>query len=248
MRRRRSLRPILFGISVLLFFLVASVSAALYTTFLVYEEIAASMPHVGEVLAEGQSPDLDSVSPWVVRATVSTEDANFFTNPGLNFKGIVRAAVANLAGDTLFGAGGGSSITQQLAKNVLIPPDERYARSPLRKVKEALYAIELNRRYTKEEILSWYLGVIYYGNGAYGVESASQLYFGKPAADLDVAEATFLAGIPQWPVYYDPFRNFEACKRRQASVLGLMAVHGYITWAEAQQILDQPLALTEEAA
>jgi membrane peptidoglycan carboxypeptidase len=116
---------------------------------------------------------LSEISPWLKYATVSTEDASFYSNPGVNIKGLLRAALENL---TPFGPGflkgsGGSSITQQLVKNVYIPPEERTERSLGRKLKEVVLAIELKRRYADDQILEWYLNQVYYGNFAYGAEA-----------------------------------------------------------------------------
>ncbi len=200
---------------------------------------------------EGQGPreitPLDKISPELVNATVASEDAEFWKNPGVNFKGLIRAAYDNLAfwnGHFLHG-GGGSSITEQLAKNLYIPAHERADRSPLRKLKESLIAFELNRRYSKDQVLTWYLNSVYYGNGAYGAQEAAYRYFNKPASDLTRAEATMLAGIPRAPVVYDPINGIEAAKARQAQVIDLMARHGYLKKEEASALKDEPVALHE---
>ncbi len=200
---------------------------------------------------EGQGPreitPLDKISPELVNATVASEDAEFWKNPGVNFKGLVRAAYDNLAfwnGHFLHGSGG-SSITEQLAKNLYIPAHERADRSPLRKLKESLIAFELNRRYSKEQVLTWYLNSVYYGNGAYGAQEAAYRYFNKPASDLTRAEATMLAGIPRAPAVYDPINGIEAAKARQAQVIDLMARHGYLKKDEAAALKDEPVALHE---
>jgi membrane peptidoglycan carboxypeptidase len=161
---------------------------------------------------------LDQISPWMVEATVSTEDNSFWTHPGVNLKGLIRAAYENYVLNS-FGAGtGGSSITQQLIKNVYICPsvaedgDNRNAcvtaeRTLDRKLREIAYAIELEQDYTKEQILTWYLNQISYADRYIGVEAAAQGYFRKPAKDLTLAEAALLAGIPQAPTAYHPRLN-----------------------------------------
>jgi membrane peptidoglycan carboxypeptidase len=122
-----------------------------------------------------------------------------------------------------------SSISQQLAKNLYISEGDRTARDPLRKIQETIFAIELNRRYSKEAILEWYLNEIFYGNFAVGAEAASLRYFGKNANELSLPEAALLAGLPQAPAVYDPLIHFDKAKRRQETVLDLMVRHGYLS-------------------
>ena len=181
---------------------------------------------------------IDEIARPVIEATISTEDASFYTNPGINIRGLVRAAVENLLpfGSVGFLQGsGGSSITQQLVKNLYIEREERYRRSIPRKLKETVIALELTNQYSKDQILDWYLNHIFYGNNSYGVESASRRYFGKHASELTLPEAALLAGIPNSPNEYDPFANLEAAKRRQAEVLDLMVRNDFITHEEADE-------------
>jgi membrane peptidoglycan carboxypeptidase len=174
---------------------------------------------------------LAEISPYLVAATVATEDASFYDNPGVNFKGLARAGIENL---TPFGPGflegsGGSSITQQLVKNVYIQRDARglAPRTVERKIKETVIALELKRKYDNDQILEWYLNSVYYGNFSFGVEAASQRYFGKSAKDLNLAEAALLAGLPQAPGDYTPVEpeNQPVAKARQEEVLDLMKKH-----------------------
>jgi len=191
---------------------------------------------------------LEEISPNLIDATIATEDAQFWHDPGINIRGILRAAYENVSfwdGGGILHGGGGSSITQQLAKNLYIPAPERSKRSLSRKIKEALLAFELNRRYSKRQILDWYLNSVYYGNGAYGAQEASYRYFNKPAADLTPAEAAMLAGIPRAPAIYDPINNIEATKARQEQVIDLMARHGYLTKDEAAALKALPVAIRE---
>ncbi|MGQ9572407.1 MAG: transglycosylase domain-containing protein [Dehalococcoidia bacterium] len=194
---------------------------------------------------------LSEISPWLIQATISTEDASFYSNPGVNIRGLVRAAMENL---TPFGPGflkgsGGSSITQQLVKNVYIPVEERTERSLGRKLKEVILAIELKRRYGDDQILEWYLNQVYYGNFAYGAEAAAWRYFGKPAKDLTLAEAAMLAGIPSAPAYYSPAipENLPQARERQHHVLDLMVEHGYITQEQAEEAKQVELSFAEGA-
>ncbi len=191
---------------------------------------------------------LDQISPHLIEATIATEDSDFWGNPGVNVKGLARASYDNVSfwdGGGVLHGGGGSSITQQLAKNLYIPPPERSKRSLTRKVKEAMVAFELNRRYSKEEILTWYLNSLYYGNGAYGIQAASYRYFNKPPKDLTPAEAAMLAGIPRAPAIYDPLNDLEAAKARQEQVIDLMARHGKLSKDEAAALKGQAVAIRE---
>lgn len=187
------------------------------------------------------------ISPWLIDATIATEDSSFWENSGLNVRGLARAAWENFspfAGDAFQGSGG-SSITQQLAKAVYIAPEERLQRSVERKLKEAAIALELTTRYPKDQVLEWYLNSIPYGGVYVGIEAASQGYFGKSASDLTLAEASLLAGIPQQPARYDPLRNPQSAKARQAEVLDLMVRHNRITADEAQRARSEPLVLRQ---
>src|SRR5690606_25020671 len=193
---------------------------------------------------------LNEISDWMIRATISTEDASFYDNNGLNMRGLMRASMENLTpfqGDMLEGSGG-SSITQQLAKNVYIPADERAERSIDRKVKETVIALELTEKYSKDQILEWYLNSISYGGIYLGVEAAAQGYFGKDASELTLAEAALLAGIPQSPSRYAPLQSGQVApgqtyvlspssetKLRQLEVLDLMVRHGVISREDASE-------------
>ena len=185
---------------------------------------------------------LSAISPWLIRATLATEDPHFYQHPGVDPVAVVRA----LYYDLRYGAPvvGGSTIPQQLVKLVFLSPE----RTLERKVKEAVLAAEISRRYPKDTILELYLNEVHYGNLAYGVEAAAQIYFGKSAADLTLAEASFLAGIPQAPARYDPYTNFAACKARQQVVLNLMVRHGFLSPQEAERALAEPLHLAPRSA
>ncbi len=164
-------------------------------------------------------------------ATIATEDASFYTNPGVDVWAIVRAVYINLSGGEVLS--GGSTITQQLARNLLLTPQERVQVSLTRKLREAILAWRLARLYSKDEILTLYLNEAYYGNLAYGLEAASRAYFGKHAAELDLAECAMLAGLPQSPANYNPLENPEAARSRQNTVLDLLVKHNFVPVAEA---------------
>ncbi|MBW7882162.1 MAG: transglycosylase domain-containing protein, partial [Caldilineaceae bacterium] len=187
---------------------------------------------------------LDRMTPWVWKAAVALEDRNFWENPGINVRGLFRSFVSNVQGGDVQG---GSSITQQLIKNVIIPPEERAQQSYARKIKEVILALEATRRYSKEELLEWYLNFNFYGNLAYGVEAASQVYFGKSASNLSLAEAAMLAAIPQYPAL-NPIDNPEDAKRRQGVTLQAMVDAGYITRAEADAAFAEELQLRRSVA
>ena len=210
----------------------------------------------GELLFEFTDPfsglrnpiKLENVSRHLINATVSTEDSTFFENRGINTPGLLRAAWENvgLGEGGFLGGSGGSSITQQLVKNVLIPLEERSERSVSRKLKETILALELTEQYSKTQILEWYLNSIFYGNHAYGIGAASQRYFGKPAAELSLAEAALLAGLPQAPATHDPFTNPVGVKSRQADILDLMVINGYLSQAESDLAKAEPLQFANQ--
>jgi len=187
---------------------------------------------------------LSEMSPAVVQAAISLEDRNFWDNPGVNVRGLFRAFVSNLQGG---GVQGGSSITQQLIKNVIIPVEERTQQSYARKIKEVILAMEVTRQYPKEKILEWYLNYNFYGNLAYGIEAASQVYFGKSSSELNPAEAAMLAPIPNSPAY-NPIHNPEDAKIRQGITLQSMVEAGYLTKEEADAAFAQELNLRKSVA
>lgn len=178
------------------------------------------------------------------QAAIATEDRRFYSHPGVDLQGILRAAWINLRrGEAL---AGGSTITQQVARNLLLDQAERGERSLRRKLREALLAWRLTRRFTKDEILALYLNQTYYGGMAYGLEAAAQTFFGRPAAQLDLAECALLAGLPQAPALYNPYTNLEAARARQSIVLRLMEQDGYITAEQRRLAEREPLALAEK--
>ena len=184
---------------------------------------------------------LDDIPPDCVNAAIATEDASFYRNPGVDLRAIVRAIWINLRGGEILS--GGSTITQQLARNLLLSPEERAHISLERKLREAILAWRLAHHYTKDEILALYLNETYYGNLAYGVEAAARTYFAKSAAELDLAECALLAGLPQSPARYNPLEFPPAAKARQSVVLGLMVKHGYISEKEADLAAAEELGL-----
>ena len=198
-----------------------------------------------ELLAQGGGRNaptpIERIPLALKQATIATEDASFYTNPGVDPLGILRAAWINLeGGETL---SGGSTITQQVARGLLLSPQERVQRTLRRKLRESILAWQLTQRYSKDEILGFYLNQTYYGGMAYGVEAAAQTYFGKSASELDLAECALLAGLPQAPSLYDPFTDMDAAKKRQAVVLGLMEKAGYLDAGQVALAEREPLVL-----
>ncbi|MDA3789027.1 MAG: transglycosylase domain-containing protein, partial [Desulfobacula sp.] len=167
----------------------------------------------------------------LINAFVAAEDSRFWDHPGIDLLSILRAFKKNVfAGDIV---GGGSTITQQVAKSFLLTPERTYQR----KLKEAFLAYRIDKKFTKEEILYLYLNQIYLGHGAYGVEAASQSYFGKQAKDISLAESAMLAGLPPAPSRYSPFKFYNRAKQRQIYVIRRMKEEGYISAMEAAEAL-----------
>lgn len=173
----------------------------------------------------------------VIKAFVSGEDARFFQHEGLDLIGIFRAFVKNMiAGEIVQG---GSTITQQVARSIYLSPERTFTR----KIREAILAYRIDRYLKKQEILELYLNHIYLGHGAYGIEAASQSYFGKSARDLTLPEAAMLAGLPKAPSRFSPYVNMERARQRQAYVLTRMQEDGYITPAARDKAMREPVRL-----
>ncbi|MDZ7331176.1 MAG: PBP1A family penicillin-binding protein [candidate division KSB1 bacterium] len=189
------------------------------------------------VLTNRKEVRLSQVSPYFIKAILAMEDAEFFRHHGINKKGLMRALFNHFI--RWRRAGGGSSITQQLAKNLYFS----FERSWGRKVRELLLACQMEQRYTKEEILEAYCNQIDFGSNAFGIEQASETYFAKHADELTLAEAAFLANLPRWPSRYNPYLNFDLAKERQRLVLSRMVAAGFISEAEKDQALAEPLQL-----
>jgi penicillin-binding protein 1C len=237
------IRVVILGLVLIIAALVGIVSFGLYQ----YYSLAATLPSVddlkahaahfettrimdreGNLLYEILDPQagrrtfvpLDEISPYMVAAIISTEDSQFYSHPGYDLLAIARAFVQNLQqGEIVSGA---STITQQIARNLLFSPEERYRITARRKTREVMVAAEITRRYTKDEILELYLNQVYFGNLAYGVEAAAETYFNTTSARLTLSQASFLAGLIQAPSVYDVYTNREATLTRQQQVLAMM--------------------------
>ena len=193
--------------------------------------------------AENRRPvKIEQVPKDLQNAFVAVEDNRFYEHSGVDPRGIMRALYANIRGRGV--SEGGSTITQQLAKNAYLTQD----RTITRKIQEVFLALQLERQYTKQEILEMYLNQIYFGQGAYGVQAAAQTYFGKDVDKLTLNECAMLAGIPKSPNYYSPANNMQAAQARKAVVLDQMAKYGYIANSQAQKTKQEQLTLVKLVA
>lgn len=238
-----------------------AVLSALGATWIVYQDLTLELPSVerlsqyvtpaatrvyaddgtliGELYLEKRYPvALDQIPLVVQQAFIAAEDANFYHHPGVDPLAVLRAFLHNWnAGHAVQG---GSTITQQVVKYVLLTPEKSYRR----KIQEIILALRLERRLSKREILSLYLNQIYLGSGAYGVEAAAREYFGKRAEDLSLAEAALLAGLPPAPSRYSPLKNWEQAKVRQRYVLERMMEERYISYAQAMAAWQDLVSLS----
>lgn len=193
---------------------------------------------VGKFLLENRIPiSYEKIPKPLIQAFLAAEDADFFQHRGVDYKGIIRAMLKNLIAGRI--VQGGSTITQQVTKTFFLTPK----RSFLRKLKEVAYAFALERNLPKEEILSLYLNHIYLGNGAYGIEAASESYFNKRVEQLNLAEAALLAGLVKAPSRYSPVNNLTRARERQNYVLTRMTELGFITQFQKDKTLQTPLKI-----
>ncbi len=184
--------------------------------------------------------ELESVNQDFVDSILMTEDRRFYSHNGIDSIGVLRAIKTNVvAGELKEGA---STITQQLIKNIILSHERTFER----KAKEAVLALATESYMDKDYILETYINIIYFGNGAYGIENASQLYFGKSSSDLTISESTFLAGLPNGPSLYDPYTNMELAKQRQKEILNNLVDTGYITEEESEEIYQKQLNIKEK--
>jgi len=182
---------------------------------------------------------LEKMPLTLKQAFVAAEDSRFYKHQGIDLLNIARAFFKNIEAGTI--VQGGSTITQQVTKSFFLTPERSYTR----KIKEAILAYRIDRTFTKEEILFLYLNQIYLGHGAYGVEAAAENYFGKSVSELNLAECAILAGLPQAPSRYSPFRYPERARERQIYVLNRMVAEGYISNSQASEAINTPLEIKE---
>lgn len=196
----------------------------------------------GEAIAVFSSSDrsrsnvaLNHISPYLIQATLAVEDRHFYDHFGFDLKGMARAVLVNLK--EMNKVQGASTLTQQLARNLYLSHERTWSR----KLKEAMYTAQLEMKLGKDEILQMYLNEIYYGHGAYGIEAAAQMYFGKSAEQLSLAESAMLAGVPKGPTYYSPFNQMKNAKDRQRLILNAMVETGNITELQAEKAYEEIL-------
>ena len=180
---------------------------------------------------------LSRMPEYMIKAFLAAEDAKFFQHEGLDYSSILRAFYKNIRAGRI--EQGGSTITQQVAKNLFLSSERKFKR----KFREAVMAYRMEKSLTKQEILHLYLNHIYFGNGSYGVQAASETYFGKDVSELSIGESALLASLPKAPNTYSPYRNMAAAKKRQSFVISRMLEEGYIPRRAAEQALSEPLKL-----
>ncbi len=203
----------------------------------IYDEKSEEASKISANKTEGVA--IEEVPEHVIDAVLSIEDHRFYEHNGIDIKGIIRAAFENL-----FAGGivqGGSTITQQLAKNTILTPEKTFER----KIKEVVIASQIEYQYTKDEILEMYLNQIYFGHGAWGIQNACRVYFGKNVEDVTLAEAAMLAGLIHSPSALDPYKNFDSAKKRQGVVLSQMKVFNEIDEADYEKALREDIRLTK---
>ena len=184
---------------------------------------------------------MNKIPKELQNAFIAAEDVRFYQHIGIDPRGIIRAIWSNITYGEV--SEGGSTITQQLAKNALLTQE----RTLKRKIQEAVLALQIERQYSKTEILEMYLNQIYFGQGAYGVQAAAQVYFGKNVEQLNLAECAMLAGIPKSPNYYSPASNFKAAKDRQSVVLDQMVKYNYLDPSTAAQTKNEQLTIIKNS-
>ena len=193
---------------------------------------------VGEFYLERRTVvAVDKIPRRLIQAFVSAEDANFYQHTGIDYLGVLRAAGKNLI--SMRKKEGASTITQQVAKSMLLTPEKKFSR----KLKEAILAKRMEERLSKDEILYIYLNQIYLGAGAYGVQLAAETYFGKEVDKLNLAEMAMMAGLPKAPNSYSPIKHLDKAKERQSYVLERMVKEGYITQVEADHAKAEPIVI-----
>ena len=231
-----------FGIILIVLFLIFNIGIYIYCLVTPKMDINKSQSYYlydnkgQEIMSNGNEwISLNNISQYLINATLSTEDKHFYNHFGFDYPRIAKAIITNITTKSM--SEGASTITQQYARNLFLNFDKTWSR----KIDEAVLAFELETHYTKDEILEGYLNTINYGN-VFGIENASKYYFNKSASDLNLAEASMLAGIPQSPNNLSPINNPESAKKRQKTVLLLMKNNGIITEEEMNEAYNTELS------
>ncbi|MBQ4869429.1 transglycosylase domain-containing protein [Priestia megaterium] len=229
-----------FFILLLCTFLLTSCSAGNYVQGVILDKVNVAGIQDLSPTQDKKVATLKELPDYLKMAFVITEDKRFYEHKGVDPKGILRA----LYRDVLEGSKseGASTITQQLARNAFLSNEKTLTR----KTKEIAYALELERKYSKDQILEMYLNHIYFGSGAYGIQAAAQEYFGKDAKDLTISESALLAGLPKAPSKYSPRNNIDLAKERRSTVLSLMEENHIITKQEEEEANKQEILLTKK--
>lgn len=215
---------------------IGNLKASLATTTIIYDN---KDKKAGTLYSQkGSFVELNKISPYIQNAVISTEDRTFYKNPGFSIKGMARAAVMGIIHHGI--VGGGSTLTQQLAKNALLTQQQTFSR----KLEELFFAIEINHVYSKKDILTMYLNNAYFGNGVWGVQDASKRYFGKDASDVTLGEAATLAGMLKNPSAYNPADHLKNATARRNVVLGLMVDNKKISQSQANTAKATQLVVT----
>lgn len=180
---------------------------------------------------------LSQIPAILPQALIDTEDQSFYTNPGISIKGIGRSLITDLVSQEF--KEGASTLTQQLVRQYYLSPQKTISR----KLKEAFLAIIVTQKFSKDSILEMYLNSVYFGHGAWGIDAAADIYFGKAADELNASECTLLAGLPQAPSYLDPYANYEEARKRQMAVLKAMARRQHLSENQINDIMAMPLTM-----
>lgn len=223
-------------IAFVLIIVIAAAGVVIYSGWGKYKSAIEALP-LEEAISNTRNMEhftpYQDISPMFINAVVSVEDKRFFHHRGVDTLGILRAVLYNIRTKSL--SEGGSSITQQVAKNIYFMGESTLQR----KIAEVFVASDIEKNCTKEEILELYCNIIYYGSGYYNIYDASMGYFGKKPSELTDYEATMLAGIPNAPSAYSPNTNRDMAEKRQEKVLETMVENGYITKDDADEIISE---------
>ncbi len=248
--KRRSLLKSIFLVFFFLFLLAGAAVSVFVALYL--RDISEDMPTATEMLAhkanvasviydrngepvarlftENRQPvELRNISPWIIKATLAAEDSSFYQHGGIRLLSIARAFIENLSNRGV--RQGGSTITQQLARNLFLSQERTFER----KAKEAILTVRMEQLFTKDRIMEMYLNTIYFGHGAWGVDTAARTYFGKPSSEITLPEAAILAGLIAAPGRYSPLSNFESSKVRQKYVLDRLLTLGWLNEKERDE-------------
>ena len=218
----------------LIILIIIFIAAITWYGYKFYKETTDRTPiatKVNEIREKSDYVKIDDLPDYYTNAVVSVEDRRFYKHGAVDYIGILRAIFFNIKNKTL--QEGGSTITQQVAKNLYFEEEQSVIK---RKVAEAFIAIDLEKQYSKKEILELYTNIIYFGDGYYGISSACNGYLKKSPTEMTLAEATMMAGVPNAPYYYAPTANKELCKKRQQKVISTMVKNKFITQETADNI------------